>query len=123
MNDFANRLFDRFGAFRRYLTLRHQLGVVEKLIANLSPSERVQLIDLTARDIGQRAPSEDLEAAFARARSENVHLRLHGISQWLGIVYRETRDSRHDEVRDLHREIMRTLRLLRESVSRVARVA
>ena len=123
MNDFTTRLIDRFGAFRRYLTLRRQLAAIDKLITDLSPSERVQLIDLTARDIGQRSKDEDTESGFARARSENIHLRLHGIAQWLGVAYRETRDSRHEEVRDLHREVMRSLRLLRESVGRVARVA
>ena len=123
MNEFTNRLFDRFGAMRRYLTLRRQLAAIDKLIESLSPSERMQLIDLTARDIGQRSKNEDTESGYARARSENIHLRLHGISQWLGVAYRETRDSRHDDVRDLHREVMRSLRLLRESVGRVARVA
>ena len=52
---------------------------------------------------------------FTRVRSDNPQVKLRGIALWLTVAYYETKDSKYGEVQNLHRQLMRTLRILKES--------
>jgi hypothetical protein len=43
-------------------------------------------------------------------------VKLRGIALWLTVAYHETKDSQYGEVQNLHRHLMRTLRVLKECV-------
>lgn len=127
MSDFANNLFQRFGSFARYVVVRRQLSEIARLIDTLSTSERRTLVTHAAREI-ELSSKESREASttnagFIRARSENSKVRIIGISQWIASAFRETEFSPHNEMQDLHRQIMRLMRLLKENTVAGSRAA
>lgn len=120
MKAVAQRVFERLSLVARFLVLRRQLAEVVRNIEPLNLPDRRLLhahvcreLDISARESRDASTTN---AAFARARSDNSRLRVLGIAQWIASAYRETEDSEHGEMQDLHRQLMRTLRLLRESV-------
>ena len=116
----AQRVFERFSLVARYLVLRRQLAEVVRMVEPLNVPDRRLLhahvcreLDISARE---SRDSGTTNAAFQRARSDNSRLRVLGIAQWIASAFRETEESPHGEFQDLHRQLSRTLRLLRESV-------
>lgn len=121
-------------ALARYLTLRGQLKELEKAIAGLSLDQKRALCALTQKEFANAGAyatphlyaSENPERyspwgngtaiALERIKSDNVPLRLRGIALWLAVAYHETRDVPYSEMQDLHRAVMRAVRLLKESV-------
>jgi hypothetical protein len=121
-------------ALARYLTLRKQLKDLEKAIGSLSLDQRRALYQLSQKEFANAAAcsvphlysSENPERyspwgngttiALERIRSDNLPLKLRGIALWLAIAYHETKDVPYSEMQDMHRAVMRTVRLLRESV-------
>ena len=124
-------------ALARYLTLRNQLKDLEKAIGLLSLDQRRALFALAQKEFANAAAaavphlysSENNERyspwgngtaiALDRIRSDNLPLKLRGIALWLAVAYHETKDVPYGEMQDLHRSVMRTLRLLKESVGNV----
>lgn len=101
----------------RYFVLRRQLSEVSRTINRLSPVERRLLADAITRE--RDALERELRDAagaegYSRLRSENPHLRLRGIAQWVSATHRETDQSPYEEMRELHRQVTRVARLLRE---------
>jgi hypothetical protein len=125
--DFAQRFFSRVGVFTRYVVLRRQLAEIARSMEALNVADRRALTAHTARefDLSMRQSREasTTNAGFARARSGNARVRLVGIAQWLTSAFRETEDSPFSEMQDLHRQLMRTMRLLRESAGGVPSIA
>lgn len=66
--------------------------------------------------VHQSREASTTNAAFARVRSGNPRVRLLGLAQWLTSAYRETEESPYGEIQDAHRQVKRTMRVLRESV-------
>lgn len=117
----------------RYLGLKRQLKEVEKATLELNAEQRRELVLLIDRELGcaAAAPSPHLygsqrihasaawgdgnDIAFERARADNMHLKLRGLAAWLAIVYHETRGHQSGEMQDLHKQVMRSVRLLREA--------
>jgi hypothetical protein len=124
-------------ALARYLTLRNQLKDLEKAIGSLSLDQRRALFALAQKEFANAAAaavphlysSENVERyspwgngtaiALDRVRSDNLPLKLRGIALWLAVAYHETKDLPYSEMQDMHRNVMRTLRLLKESVGNV----
>jgi hypothetical protein len=121
-------------ALARYLTLRNQLRELEKAIGGLSLDQRRALYALAQKEFTNAAAcsvphlysSENSERyspwgngttiALERVRSDNLPLKLRGIALWLAIAYHETKDVPYSEMQDMHRAVMRSVRMLRESV-------
>ncbi|MCB1601324.1 MAG: hypothetical protein R3F18_12695 [Lysobacterales bacterium] len=125
-------------ALARYLTLRNQLKDLEKAITGLSLDQKRALAALTQKEFANAAAasvphlysSENPERyspwgngtaiALDRIKSDNLPLKLRGIALWLAVAYHETKDVPYSEMQDMHRAVMRTMRLLKESAGNVA---
>lgn len=121
-------------ALARYLTLRNQLKELEKAIGGLSLDQRRALYALSQKEFANAAASaiphlyssENPERyspwgngtaiAIERIKSDNLPLKLRGIALWLAVAYHETKDVPYGEMQDMHRGVLRTVRLLKESV-------
>jgi len=128
------RIVTRIIALRRSIQLNRQFREIERLIAELPLAGRRQLAAIAMREFATAAKCEvphlyctpnneqryqpwgtGTELGFARVRSDNPQVRLRGIALWLTVAYYETKDSKYGEVQNLHRALMRTLRILKES--------
>lgn len=120
-------------ALTRYLTLRRQLKDLERAIAGLSLDQKRALYSMTQKEFGNAAAaavphlysSENLDRyspwgngtaiALDRIRSDNLPLKLRGIALWLAVTYHETKDVPYGEMQDLNKQVLRTLRMVKES--------
>lgn len=125
-------------ALARYLTLRNQLKDLEKAIGGLSMDQKRALAALAQKEFTNAAAasvphlysSENSERyspwgngtaiALERVKSDNLPLKLRGIALWLAVAYHETKDVPYSEMQDMHRAVMRTMRLLKESTGNAA---
>jgi hypothetical protein len=121
-------------ALARYLTLRNQLKDLEKAIGGLSLDQRRALYALSQKEFANAAASavphlyssesperyspwgNGTAIALDRIKSDNLPLKLRGIALWLAVAYHETKDVPYGEMQDMHRSVLRTVRLLKESV-------
>ena len=128
------KLVFRTLALARYLTLRNQLKDLEKAISHLSLDQRRALYALSQKEFANAAASavphlyssENPERyspwgngtaiALERIKSDNLPLKLRGIALWLAVAYHETKGVPYGEMQDMHRNVLRTVRLLKESV-------
>ncbi len=127
-------IITRVIALSRALQLRRQLREVNKALEQLPPPTRRQLAAIAVREFNSAAasefphlygtPPEDKYRAWGagtdigieRLQSENLQVRLRGIALWLTVTYHETKDSPYTEQQDLHRQALRIMRSLKESV-------
>lgn len=127
MAEFASNFVNRVRVFARYVVLRRQLAAIGRSIDGLNLADRRALIAHTQREleISQRQSREasTTNAAFLRARAENPRVRLVGMGQWLTSAFRESEQSSFGEMQELHRQVMRMMRILRESSIPYSRVA
>jgi hypothetical protein len=127
MNDLVQRMLLRLRILGRYLVLRRQLADIRRQIDGLSTADQRALVAHANRELQisqrQSREAESTNAAFARARTGNPRVRLIGVAQWLVSAFRETEQSPHGEMQELHRQLMRTFRLLRESAGPVTSAA
>jgi hypothetical protein len=127
MSDVVQRTLLRLRVLGRYLVLRRQLADIRRQIDGLSTADQRALIAHANRELQisqrQSREAESTNAAFARARTGNPRVRLIGVAQWLVSAFRETEQSPHGEMQELHRQLMRTFRLLRESAGPVTSAA
>ncbi|HET7664339.1 MAG TPA: hypothetical protein VFK31_11965, partial [Rhodanobacteraceae bacterium] len=118
----------------RATRLGREFREIEGIIQALSHDARQKLALFTLRELAQAGrcefphlygtPAEKRYAVWGsgadtgltRARSDNPQVRLRGIALWLAVVFHETRDSEHAQIAAIHRQILRVLRQLKQSV-------
>ena len=128
------RIVSRLIALSRSIQLNRQFREIQREIDSLPLATRRQLAALAVKEFssasqcefphlyGTPGETQGIEAAwgkgaevgFTRVRSDNPHVKLRGIALWLTVAYFETKDSQYGEAQNLHRQLMRTLRVLRE---------
>ena len=130
------RIVTRIIALTRSIQLNRQFREIEKTINELPSASRRQLAGIAMREFAAAAKCEfphlygtteqqgqryqpwgnGTDLGFSRVRSDNPQVKLRGIALWLTVAYHETKDSQYGEVQNLHRHLMRTLRVLKECV-------
>jgi len=127
------RIVSRLIALSRSIQLNRQYREIQREIDSLPLATRRQLAALAVKEFssasqcefphlygtpgesqGQEAWGKGAEIGFTRVRSDNPHIKLRGIALWLTVAYFETKDSEYGESQNLHRHLMRTLRVLKE---------
>lgn len=124
----------RLIALTRAMQLRRQFREINKALEQLSPNARRQLAAISLREFTNASKSEfphlygtppeekyrawgsGTEIGLERLRSDNVQVRLRGVALWLAVAFHETKDSPFGEQQDLHRQVMRSLRALKETI-------
>ena len=126
------QMVSRILAMTRVMKLNRQLREIENAIFALpAPLER-QVASIAARELDLAArcdppwmygsPPEDTgsewgsgtEIGITRVRSDNPQVRMRGIGLWLAVTYYETQDSQTPGAAELHRNVMRVVRQLKE---------
>ncbi|MFO0042203.1 MAG: hypothetical protein ACK55W_09725 [Pseudomonadota bacterium] len=109
----------RLRALIRFLVVRRQLAEVRRRIDALSGADLRSVVTQVSRDlqVPERGvtTARSTDAAFSRVRAVSARVRVLGIAQWLVAAIHETAPSPHAELQDLHRQVLRTVRRLRES--------
>ena len=125
----------RLIALTRAVQLRRQFREINRSLEHLAPNLRRQLAAIALREFANASKSEfphlygtvdqgqryqpwgnGTDIGFARMKADNQHLQLRGIALWLTVAYYETKESAYGDMQQLHRHLMRTLRLLKESM-------
>lgn len=128
----------RFLAMTRTMKLNRQLREVENAIYALPTPLSRQVASITAREMELAArcnppwmygtPPEEhdnewgtgTDIGIARVRSDNPQVRMRGIGMWLAVVYHESQASRAAGSDELHRNVMRVVRQLKERIETIA---
>ena len=128
------QLVTRIIALSRAVQLRRQFREINKTLEELAPATRRQLAAIALREFANAAKSEfphlyatppdekyrawgsGADIGLERLRSDNLQVRLRGVALWLTVVFHETKDSAFGEQQELHRQVMRALRTLKETV-------
>ena len=128
------QLVTRIIALSRAVQLRRQFREIHKALEELAPATRRQLAAIALREFANAAKSEfphlyatppdekyrawgsGSDIGLERLRSDNLQVRLRGMALWLTVVFHETKDSQFGEQQELHRQVMRALRTLKETV-------
>lgn len=128
------QLVTRIIALSRAVQLRRQFREINKALEELAPATRRQLAAIALREFANAAKSEfphlyatppdekyrawgsGSDIGLERLRSDNLQVRLRGVALWLTVVFHETKDSAFGEQQELHRQVMRALRTLKETV-------
>lgn len=124
----------RLIALTRAVQLRRQFREINRSLEHLAPNLRRQLAAIALREFANASKSEfphlyatppeekyrawgsGTDIGLERLRSDNLQVRLRGVALWLTVVYHETKDSPFAEQQDLHRQVMRALRALKETI-------
>ncbi|GAA0720873.1 hypothetical protein [Dokdonella soli] len=124
----------RLIALTRSVQLRRQFREINKALEQLAPNVRRQLAAIALREFANASKSEfphlyatppeekyrawgsGTDIGLERLRSDNLQVRLRGVALWLTVVYHETKDSPFTEQQELHRQVMRLLRTLKEAI-------
>jgi hypothetical protein len=122
----------RLIALSRAVQLRKQFREINKALEDLAPTSRRQLAAIALREFANASKSEfphlyatppdekyrpwgsGTDIGLERLRSDNMQVRLRGVALWLTVAYHETKDSPFGEQQELHRQVMRSLRSLKE---------
>ena len=128
------QIVTRIIALSRAVQLRRQFREINKALEELAPATRRQLAAIALREFANAAKSEfphlyatppdekyrawgsGSDIGLERLRSDNLQVRLRGVALWLTVVFHETKDSAFGEQQELHRQVMRALRTLKETV-------
>lgn len=129
------RIVTRIIALTRSIQLNRQFREIERTISDLPLATRRQLAAIAMREFASAAKCEfphlygtvdqgqryqpwgnGTDIGYARVKADNPHLQLRGIALWLTVAYYETKESTYADMQELHRHLMRTLRLLKESM-------
>jgi hypothetical protein len=128
------QLVTRLIALSRAVQLRKQFREINKALEDLAPSARRQLAAIALREFANASKSEfphlyatspdekyrpwgsGTDIGLERLRSDNMQVRLRGVALWLTVAYHETKDSPFGEQQELHRQLMRSLRSLKEAI-------
>lgn len=124
----------RLIALSRAVQLRKQFREINKALEDLAPTARRQLAAIALREFANASKSEfphlyatppdekyrpwgsGTDIGLERLRSDNMQVRLRGVALWLTVAYHETKDSPFGEQQELHRQVMRSLRSLKEAI-------
>jgi hypothetical protein len=128
------RIVTRLIALSRSIQLNRQFREIERSIADLPLAGRRQLAAIAMREFATAAKCEfphlygtpeneqryqpwgsGTDLGYSRVKSDNPQVKLRGIALWLTVAYHETKESKYGEIQNLHRQLMRTLRILKES--------
>lgn len=125
----------RIIAMNRAHSLSRQFREIERMIDTLNTSTRQQLAMLTMRELAQAGRCEfphlygtppeqryapwgsGTEVGLARAHSDNAQVRMRGIALWLAVAFHETRGANGRSLEELHRHVLRALRLLKQNIT------
>jgi hypothetical protein len=125
-------LMTRLIALSRAMQLRRQFREINKTMELLPPNARRQLAGIAVREFSSaskcefphlystppdekyRAWGSGTDIGLERLRSDNLQGRLRGVALWLTVAFHETKDSPFGEQQELHRQVMRSLRSLKE---------
>lgn len=128
------QLVTRLIAVTRAMQLRRQFREINRALEQLAPSVRRQLAAIALREFASASKSEfphlyatppdekyrawgsGTDIGLERLRSDNLQVRLRGVALWLTVVFHETKDSPFAEQQELHRQVMRALRALKDAV-------
>jgi hypothetical protein len=128
----------RFLSMTRTMKLNRQLREVENAIYALPTPLSRQVANITAREMELAArsnppwmygtPPEEqdnewgtgTDIGIARVRSDNPQVRMRGIGMWLAVAYHESQASRATGSDELHRNVMRVVRQLKERIETIA---
>ncbi|HET7299332.1 MAG TPA: hypothetical protein VFJ01_01625 [Oleiagrimonas sp.] len=128
------RIVTRIIAISRATRLGREFREIDGIIQGLSHDARQKLALFALRELAQAGRCEfphlygtspekryavwgsGAETGLTRARSDNPQVRLRGIALWLAVIFHETRDSEHAQIAAVHRQILRVLRQLKQSV-------
>lgn len=128
------QLVTRLIALTRAMQLRRQFREINKALEQLPANARRQLAAISLREFANASKSEfphlyatppeekyrawgsGTDIGLERLRSDNLQVRLRGVALWLSVAYHETKDSPFGEQQELHRQVMRSLRTLKESI-------
>jgi len=123
----------RLIALSRAVQLRRQFREINRALEQLAPTARRQLAAIALREFANASRSEfphlyatppeekyrpwgsGTDIGLERLRSENLQVRLRGVALWLTVAFHETKDSPFGEQQELHRQVMRSLRMLKET--------
>lgn len=116
---------ERLAGISRFVVLRRQLAEVSSAVAGLDRGERRKLAEiLFGRDAATgRNPAFEISAdsaptmvknGYQRLTADSRDVRLQGIAMWLRGALRETELSDNPELQELHRVLVKELRILRE---------
>jgi hypothetical protein len=127
------QLVARIVAIARALRLSRQLRQIESAVAALSAPLRDSLATLTVKELANAARAESphlygspadkvyqawgegADVGFERALSDNAQVRVRGIALWIAVVYHETENADHTALVGLHKQVLRLMRLIKES--------
>lgn len=119
-------------AVNREIRLRRQLADIERVVLALPVRAHVDLQQLVRREIELAAscdfphlygtPPEERYSTYGhgpdiglgKARSENPLIATRGVALWIASVYHETLGSRRPNMEDLHRQILRLMRQIKD---------
>ena len=122
------RIVTRIIAMNRGRLLGRQFREIEQCVHALPKRSRIRLGEMTLREIGQASRCEfphlygtppqerylpwgqGTDIGLARARSDNSEIAMRGIAMWLAVAYHETKDTPHQNLKPVHRDLMRLLR-------------
>lgn len=129
------RLVTRILALSRAARLRRQFREIEQRALELPHPATQLLAELLTRECAAAARCEaphlygsppDLkpgswgtgtDLGHERSLSDNAQVRLRGMALWLAVAYHETREASFPEFADLHRDVLRVMRQIRETAA------
>jgi len=127
------RLVTRIVALSRAARLHRQFREIEQRTRALPALSCTLLAELIARECAAAGRSDTphlygsppdikpgswgtgTDLGYERARSDNAQVRLRGMALWMAVAYHETREASFPEFENLHREVLRLMREVKEN--------
>jgi hypothetical protein len=122
-------------ALSRAARMRRQFRDIEQRALALPPPASTLLAELIGKecsaagrldtphlygsppDLKPGALGTGMDLGHDRARSENAQVRLRGIALWIAVAYHETSDASFPEFAELHRDVLRVMRQVKENAA------
>ncbi|MDQ2971547.1 MAG: hypothetical protein ABIY40_01195 [Rhodanobacteraceae bacterium] len=129
------RIVARILALSRASRLKRQFREVEQRALELPQPAAQLLAELIVRECAAAARCDmphlygsppDLtpgswgtgtDLGYERSRSDNAQVRLRGMALWLAVAYHETHEASFPEFADLHRDVLRLMRQVKEAAA------
>lgn len=129
------RLVNRILALSRAARLKRQFRDIEQRAQELPPPASQMLAELISKECSAAARMDaphlygsppdlkpggwgtGMDIGYERARSDNAQVRLRGMALWLAVAYHETREASFPEFEDLHRDVLRLMRQVKENAA------
>ncbi|MBB3228999.1 hypothetical protein FHW69_003647 [Luteibacter sp. Sphag1AF] len=126
------RLVSHLIAVNREIRLRRQLADIERVVLALPARAHADLQQLVKREMELAAacdfphlygtPADERYSTYGlgpdigltKARSDNHLIATRGVALWIAAVYHETLNAKRAGMEDLHRQILRLIRQIKE---------